>query len=109
MTIFGQNAESSSKAHCRRLQCKDPRVVRKYVTVYTAFLATHNLYSRASTLENSVTEGQYLTRQQSEEFERIDRLRVKGMALAEKRCRRLKMGRYWHLHWLRLRGHNIGL
>ena len=94
------------------------------MTVYTAFLATHNIYSQASTLENSVTEGQLLNVHQSAEFERINRLRVKGMALAEKRCRRLKMGkvewsvefsqalfthRYGHLHWLRLRGHNIGL
>jgi len=59
--IFGVQTFESTKPHLRRLKCDDPRVVMKYVTRYYDYLVQHNLFSRASQLEQSVTEGQSLS------------------------------------------------
>jgi len=91
--LFGQAESASKKVICRRLKCKDPRVVKKYMQRYDQYLVENNLYKRASDLEKNVREGVALTMIQKKEFEAIDRLRIQGMQLAEKQCRKLKMGK----------------
>ena len=91
--LFGQAESASKKVICRRLKCKDPRVVKKYMQRYDQYLVENNLYKQASDLEKNVREVVALTMIQKKEFEAIDRLRIQGMQLAEKQCRKLKMGK----------------
>jgi hypothetical protein len=87
--VFGHDPGPSTKSTARRLKCEDPRVVKKYLKVYDEYLIRHRLYARAARLEESVTVGQPLTKAQIREYEYIDRKRVQGMKLAEKKCRKL--------------------
>ena len=80
-SLFGISPSAPQKAHCRRLQCKDPRVVKKYIEYYHSFLIRNHLYHRANMLEKAIREGTPLTRVQSTEYESIDRLRVKGIKM----------------------------
>jgi hypothetical protein len=91
---FGVKKYESNKINARRLKNKDPRVVKRYVTKYYAYLIQHDLFARASKLEQAIKEGQPLTAAQIAEFEDIDELRVKGMKLADRKCRKLHMGAY---------------
>ena len=74
----------------RRLKCEDPRSVKKFCSAYQHLLASNNLIQAASTLH--CTSYGPLTMSQQIEYERIDKLRVKYILQAEKKCRKFKMG-----------------
>ena len=78
----------------RRLKCQVPRIVKRYLKALHGFYQKHNVYQRANklfrTFQNPLTQAQRI------EYEQLDQLRVKGMEMAEKKCRKLKMGqRKW--------------
>ena len=66
----------------RRLQCEDPRIVKKFCDTYLTLLRSHGLLHAAHTLSLSIHGP--LSPSQKHEFERIDSLRIKFMLQAEK-------------------------
>ena len=85
-SLFGEAALLSSRA--RRLQLNDPRTVQRYVEFLASYTKDHDLLGRAMVLSESERPLYSLTN----EYNAIDNLRTKGMRLAEKQCRKLKMG-----------------
>ena len=75
-----------------RLQLKDPKIVDNYTRVLEERLRYHKIYERLATL--SFTHGAELTPEQEAEYEAIDKIRVRSIRLAEKKCRTLKMGNH---------------
>ena len=78
----------------RRLKCSDPWVVKNYTKRLDQFYTDNNLYDRIQQLSANFSTP--LTPEQQMEYEKIEELRVEGMFLAERRCRKSKMG---HRKW----------
>ena len=74
----------------RRLKCSDPKVVKRYLKHLDKFYRRHNMYHRCYVLFQSFTNP--LSQEQIQEYEKLEALCVKGMFLAKKKCRKLKMG-----------------
>lgn len=93
-SALGTNYPDLPSHKARRLKCQDPRIVKKYLKTLDGFYKKHKVYQRANKLFREFQNP--LTPQQQEEYEALDQLRVRGMHLAEKKCRKLKMGqRKW--------------
>ena len=88
--VFGVVSSPSVPRVARRLQCRDPRVVKRYQTTLQSFYDQHDLPSRTFHLEQSI-DGP-LSPAQAQEWERLDALRLQGIFLADRRCRRLRTG-----------------
>lgn len=87
---FGHNMPVIIKPATHRLHCKDPRLVTNYVRKYKDFIEKHRLTAKVRKLKEEASYpldelGKY-------NFEEIDVLRCKGMAIAERKCRKLRMG-----------------
>ncbi len=87
---MGQLAHRSHTA--RRLKTQSPVTREAYLSQYTNFCDKHNLFAQSCSLWQQAKEGTTLTREQQQEYESIDALCVQGMNLAEKKCRKLRMG-----------------
>ena len=74
----------------RRLKCQDPSIQHRYVKVLTTFLEKHNVFERSSNLFSHLSSP--LSAEHISEYECLDKLRAKGMHLAEKKCRKLFLG-----------------
>jgi len=90
--ILKLDTASSTRHSARRLKTAHPAIRDAYIEKYTTFCTQHQLFSRSCALWKEVREGTPLTTAQINEFETIDELRVKGMNLAEQKCRKLRMG-----------------
>ena len=55
--VYGKAKQASQKFAARPLKCDDPRVVKRYLKFYDAFLRQHNLYERVYLLAAAVTKG----------------------------------------------------
>ncbi len=94
--ILGDNRTDIPKSKARRLKGDDPRAVKKYLHEFNKYLRKHDFYVRI--LKLAQTYSNPLTKEDTIELEKLDKLRHNGMLLAEKRCRRFKMGRFfWSL------------
>ena len=91
--ILGYHMADIPRANARRLKLDDPRTVQKYQDILDIFLSSRQVYSRLRELRNTVKPGQQLSPTQEKNYESIDRIRFKGMKIAEKKCRKLKMGK----------------
>ena len=89
-SIFGSSPNIITPLNCRRLKIEDPRVVAKFNKDYHLLLQRHNLHSSLHHLMSTMQSP--MTPAHSQEFERIDQLRIKCMLKAESKCRRLKTG-----------------
>jgi hypothetical protein len=89
-SLLGLQLAKLPSFNARRLKCQDPRVVSRYNSVLEKFLTTHGVYNRIYNLFHNFSTP--LTLDQEIEFEKLDRLREQGMMLAEKKCRKLRMG-----------------
>jgi hypothetical protein len=89
-STLGTNMSKLPAFNARRLKCQDPRVVARYNKVLEDFLTKHGVYNRIYNLFRNFQSP--LTPPQKVEYEALDYLREKGMKLAEKKCRKLKMG-----------------
>jgi exonuclease III len=90
-SALGTNMKNLPTYNARRLKCQDPRVVARYNKVFEDFLTKHGVYNRIYELYHNFNIP--LNEFQKTEYEKLDRLREKGMMMAEKKCRKLKMGR----------------
>ena len=88
--------------NARRLKTQDPKVVEKYNTLLEKYLKKHGAYERIADLYASFSIP--LSLGQQTEFEKLDKIRERGMIIAEKNCRKLKMGAIqWSPKFTRLR------
>lgn len=81
---FGYKIPRCIQPAAQKLQCKDPRVVSKWVNAYDSFIRTHNLHVQQFELERLATLP--LTPAMAKEFEDILELRTKGIQHADKKC-----------------------
>ena len=119
-SVFGHSNKIQPPLQCRRLKNEDPRVVEKFNIEYQKLLLHHKLPQALQSL--ILTIHNPLTTQQQHEYERLDRLRIKCLLQAEKKCRKLKTGaidysptiqlqrdslRFWKLILKRRKGQKI--
>jgi len=92
--LFGNRIPNIITPAARRLKLEDPAVVERFVSHYTAYLKKTKLPDQLKALRSNIP---HLTIDEIEkEYDRLDRIRVKGILQAEKLCRKLKMGAlYW--------------
>ena len=76
----------------KRLRCKDPRIVERYNYALHEELQKHGVYHRVHRLLQSFHTP--LTPKEEREYEKLDQLRAEAMKKAERKCRKLKMGKY---------------
>ena len=89
-SLFGALPPNITPAVKRRLQCEDPRAVKKFCQSYQKYIIKANLHSKALSLANSINGP--LTQLQQNQFEEIDKLRIEFALKAERTCRKFKMG-----------------
>ena len=85
--VFGTTTIPPPRA--RRLKLQDPRIVDRYTTALSQYIKDHQIRERLQILSQRTDfySSTYVT-----EYNDIDRLRTAGMHLAEKQCRKLRMG-----------------
>lgn len=94
--IIGNTRTDIPRSPARRLQCTDPRAVKKYLHVFNKYLRKHDFYVRLLVLAKTYSTP--LTADEERELEKLDKLRHNGMLLAEEKCRKFKMGNFfWSL------------
>ena len=69
---------------------KITQIVHKFTTTYHHLLQQHNPYASLHTLNLSISGP--LTLHQSQQYEKLDKLRFQSILKAEKTCRKLKVG-----------------
>ena len=89
--FFGGKPSIKPTFAARRLKTQDPRIVARYKTHLHSLLEQNDIIGRTERLLASITANS-LTPEQQEEFEHIDKYKTLAMKLAEKHCRKLKMG-----------------
>jgi hypothetical protein len=89
---FGSVEPVIPKAQARRLILNDPRVVQKYMKDYKNHIKGDELLKRTQAFYDTVTAEQPLTKEQEDEWERIDEIRTKGMIESASKCRKFKTG-----------------
>ena len=93
-SVLGFNMNNIPPFSRRRLQLRDPRVVKKYLRYLHHFLSKNKVYDRIDQFRQSIS--QSLTPAQSLEYDAIDKIRIKGMMWAEKKCKKIRVG---HKQW----------
>ena len=88
---FGYAMEKLEQPQARRLTLEDPRVVRRWIEVYKAYLMDNRVIQRAFNLQVSIDNGKW-NKSLEQEYEILRRLRKKGIKLADSKCRKLNMG-----------------
>ena len=117
LDVFGVASCPVQPRVARLLQCRDPRVVRHYQATLDEFYQQHDIPARTFALESSINGP--LTAAQACEWEALDALRVQGIFLADRKCRKLRTGSVpWspvlshalavHRFWDRLYAFTIG-
>jgi endonuclease/exonuclease/phosphatase family metal-dependent hydrolase len=98
-TLFGDFQKDSGQ-QIRRLQCSDPRTVKKYNQVLWDKVEQQGLMVQVERL----TSNQLNHKAKANQWEKIDKAMVKFRLMAEKKCRKIKVGRVqWTPELARLR------
>jgi hypothetical protein len=87
---FGHNSPPILRATGRRLKCKVPRIVAKYLTEYVTWIEHFDLLGTAKRLQEQV--GRISEARMKTEYDRLDKIWNEAMMFANKHCRKLKMG-----------------
>ena len=95
--VFGSGARVQQPTTARKLQCRDPRVVKKYQASLKTHYDTNQLVPRVFALETAVlcpaTASAPLMPELAQEWEALDCLRLAGIRHAESNCRKLRTGK----------------
>jgi len=78
------------KPKARRLHCRDPRLIDNYLRRYKKFLIKNNIPRKLKRLKEKASYP--LSFDDRLMYEEIDAERCMGVELAEKKCRKLRMG-----------------
>ena len=89
-SILGNRLPKLVSSNARRLKTKDPKVRDKYNLILEEFFTKHGIRERTQELLASYSIP--LSSHQITEYEKLDKLREQGMLIAERNCRKLKMG-----------------
>jgi len=84
-------ADQPVRALVRWLQCKDPRIVKKYNDALQSHLQQHNILDHLTQLEQQALSS-CLSYSQQAEYERIDNIVVEAKRMAECKCCKIKAG-----------------
>ena len=90
--VLGRHRPSSRSFHPRRLTLDNQRVVEKYIRLAEAEYRRFNVAGRLAELMSSIYTSFGLTTQQQRIYNRIHEDAYTARRLAEKKCRKLKMG-----------------
>ena len=90
-TLIGFKVPLKPTYAARRLKTQDPRIVARYKKRLNEELERHHILYRTELLIASIKDNE-LTPNQIKEYETIDKIKVLAMKIAEKECRKLKMG-----------------
>jgi hypothetical protein len=90
-TTLGTKTTPMWKPQARRLKCNDPLIVKRFNKKRKQHMAKHNFYQIQNDIQSMIDLGNP-SECWSEKVNLLDELRVKGILLADKKCRRLKMG-----------------
>jgi len=98
-TVFGHELAPLIRPQMRRLKCDNKKAVEQYKEKYLAIVKERGLLRKArelySELPPTTETGQSLcpiTQEQIDRFNYLEREKVRGIALAERKCRKLKTG-----------------
>ena len=88
--LLGSHKNSTAPKNIRRLQCRDPRTVKRFNDILDKQYTHHNMLERLEEFENTVQ----FPIQEADMLPliRLDRLNTQLIRHAEKNCRKLKMG-----------------
>ena len=99
-----------------------PKVVEKYITDLQSLLSRHGIIEKANYLNEAIKDN--MTPDQVTLFEDVDAVITECMLIAERKCRKLRMGNiqysptlalhlntinFWRLIIRKQRGHNINM
>jgi hypothetical protein len=87
---FGYIPSLTALPSPQRLILQDPRVVKRYNQLLREGLQQHDVLNRLRALEQGITER--ITPSQIREYNLLDALRIQATIIAQKRCRKLRMG-----------------
>lgn len=87
---FGHTIPPSIARRARRLNCNDPRIVKKYLKVLTTYLEERNMYQKVDELFQATSFP--LTANQAQTWESLDKIHMTGLRLADSKCRKFKTG-----------------
>ena len=90
VTAFGHNMPAIIRPSARRLTCKDPRIVKNYISRYEKLAKKHKLPQKVADLFDQASYP--LASELQITFESLDDLRCKITVEAERKCRKLRMG-----------------
>jgi hypothetical protein len=90
VNAFGHTMPLFLKPSARRLHCRDPRIIQNYVSTLRKFIQSSNLLHKVQQLKRASSYP--LSELHKYLYEEYDSLRCKGVALAEKRCCKLRKG-----------------
>jgi hypothetical protein len=87
---FGHNVPPIVRASARRLKSEDPRIVKRYLDEFTAWINQLGLLEKARRLQdNTSIMSDGLLKM---EYDRLDQIRFDAMMFADQHCGKLKMG-----------------
>ena len=90
-SVIGGKAPLKPTFAARRLKTQDPRIVARYKKRLHEILQQHQVLQRSRALMNSISPTG-MTNEQIKEYEALDKCKTLAMKIAEKECRKLKMG-----------------
>jgi hypothetical protein len=90
ISAFGHNMPAIIRPPTRRLHCKDPRVVANFNYRLKEFYHKNNFFTRVAQLDLKASYPSTSILQA--DYEELDTIRCKGIAFAERKCRKLRMG-----------------
>jgi hypothetical protein len=76
----------------KRLTLQDPRIVKKYNEILRVQLEKHDVLNRMQNLEDNIIATGTMSRDQIQEYNRLDNIRIIAVTDAQRLCRKLKMG-----------------
>ena len=90
--IFGCLPQRCPPMVLRRVQCKNPRVVKRFNESCHQFLLNHKMCSRAHNIQSQIQQGLW-NDNVMQEHEELRKLRIEGILEADSKCRNIKNGR----------------
>lgn len=90
INAFGYNPPKSAKFSARRLKSDNPATRNKWLRIYENFIRLNHLHIRQFQLEASITN--FMNPAQIAEYEDIRKIRLAGIKIADRGCRKLTMG-----------------
>jgi hypothetical protein len=90
--ILGSKTPPLWKPKARRLKCDNPIIVRKFNNSRLKHFDNNQIHYKMQEIKELIAAGASMT-EWGRKVEALDKLRVEGILIADKECRKLKMGK----------------